>query len=116
MGQERDKVEIARRRAARLETLASLDGLRHVLCEPARLALLGALEGEPLTVGELASAIRRKLPATSQHLRALRSLGLVAGERRGTAVYYRLAPGPLGEQVRAMVTALEAADLAARSR
>ena len=116
MGQQPDKIERAQHRATHLEALAGLDGLRHVLCEPARLALLGALEAEPLTVGELASAIGRKLPATSQHLRALRRLGLVAGERRGTTVYYHLAPGPLGEQVRAMVTALEAAGVAARSR
>jgi len=73
------------------------------------LALLGALEDEPLTVSELAYAIGRKLPATSQHLRVLRKLGLVIGERRRTTVYYRLASGPLGEQVRAVVTALEGA-------
>lgn len=103
---ESDKVVQARRRAVRLEALAGLDGLRHILCEPARLALLGALETEPLTVGELANAIGRKLPATSQHLRVLRKLNLVAGERRGTAVYYRLAPGPLSEQVRTIIAAL----------
>ena len=97
--------ELASARAPRL------DGLRHVLCEPARLALLGALESEPLTVGELATAIGRKLPATSQHLRVLRQLNLVTGDRQGTTVYYRLAPGPLSDQVRALIAALEVDDL-----
>jgi DNA-binding transcriptional ArsR family regulator len=109
MEHQPDKVTRAQRRAVRLEALANLDSLRSVLCEPARLALLGALEEAPLTVGELAAAIGRKLPATSQHLRMLRQLGLVIGERHGTTVSYRLAPGPLGEQVRTVVTALERA-------
>ncbi len=115
MGQQAEKVARARRRAVRLEALARLDGLRHVLCEPARLALLGALESEPLTVGELATAIGRKLPATSQHLRVLRQLNLVTGERRGTTVYYRLAPGPRSEQVRTLIAALEVHDLTRRT-
>ncbi|MHB8148281.1 MAG: ArsR/SmtB family transcription factor, partial [Vulcanimicrobiaceae bacterium] len=31
-------------------------------------------------------------PAVSHHLRLLREAGLIAGERRGTWVYYRLEP------------------------
>jgi DNA-binding transcriptional ArsR family regulator len=108
MGQEPGRVARAQQRVARLEALARLDGLCSVLCEPARLAILGALEQEPLTVGDLAAAIGRKVPATSQHLRILRNLGLVEGERQRTAVYYRLASGPLSDQLRAMIAALEA--------
>jgi arsenate reductase len=107
MGEQPDKLARAQRLAVRLEALAGLDSLRQVLCEPSRLALLGALETEPLSVGELAHTIGRKLPATSQHLRVLRRLGLVEGERRGTAVYYRLTPGPLADQVRTLITVLE---------
>lgn len=67
--------------------------LRDVLCEPSRLRIVEALGSEELSVGDLAAAIDRKVPATSQHLRVLRELGVVDGTRRATTVWYRLRPG-----------------------
>ena len=64
--------------------------VRATLCEPARLKIIQALGAGPLSVGDLAVAVESARPATSQHLRVLRDLGVVAGERRGTTVYYRL--------------------------
>jgi DNA-binding transcriptional ArsR family regulator len=96
-------VRAARRRVAALEARPGLDRVQQVLCEPTRLRIIGALAGQELTVGELAAAIGRKVPATSQHLRILRDLDLVERERRGTAVYYRLRPGPGLEQVRGVL-------------
>jgi ArsR family transcriptional regulator, arsenate/arsenite/antimonite-responsive transcriptional repressor len=67
-----------------------LDLVRAALCEPARLKIVRALGAGALSVGDLAVAIESARPATSQHLRVLRDLGVVQGERRGTTVYYRL--------------------------
>ena len=101
------KIARSRQRVARIEEQAGLDRVQEVLCEPARLRIVGALEeGGELTVGELAEVSERKVPATSQHLRVLRSMNLVEGERRGTAVYYRLRSGAAVEQVQAVLAAL----------
>jgi len=110
---EPTKVSRAQRRAASIEAQEGWDRVQDVLCEPARLRIIAALKGEELTVGDLAAAIGRKVPATSQHLRLLRELGLVEGERRGTAVYYRLRPGPATEQCQAVLDALTPQDPAA---
>jgi ArsR family transcriptional regulator, lead/cadmium/zinc/bismuth-responsive transcriptional repressor len=101
------KVSRAQRRAARVESQDGMDRAQEVLCEPARLRIIAALEVGELIVGDLAAAIGRKVPATSQHLRRLRELGLVEGQRRGTAVYYRLRAGPATEQLQAVLAALE---------
>lgn len=103
---EPSKVSRARQRARRVETHDGLDRIQEVLCEPTRLRIIAALEGVELTVGDLAAAIGRKVPATSQHLRLLRELELVEGERRGTAVAYRLRSGPAIEQLQAVLAAL----------
>ena len=103
-----DKIERSRQRLARLEAGSDLDRVQDVLCEPARLRIVGALqESGELTVSELARVIDRKVPATSQHLRLLRELALVEGERRGTAVYYRLRPGEATDQMQAVIAAIE---------
>ena len=56
----------------------------------ARLKIIQALSEGALSVGDLAVAVESARPATSQHLRVLRDLGLVEGERCGTTIYYRL--------------------------
>jgi DNA-binding transcriptional ArsR family regulator len=97
----------ARRRIARVEAYDAWDWLQQVVCEPARLRIIAALDGAQLTVSALAAAIGRKVPATSQHLRRLRELQLVEGERQGATVAYRLRPGAAAEQLQAMLTTLE---------
>lgn len=57
-------------------------------------------------MGELAAVIDRQIPATSQHLRRLRELGVVIGERRRRIVAYRLRSGATAQQVRAMLATL----------
>ena len=101
------KVSRAQRRVASVESQEGMDRLQEVLCEPARLRIVAALEVGELIVSDLAAAIGRKVPATSQHLRRLRELELVEGQRRGAAVYYRLRPGPATEQLQAVLTTLE---------
>jgi rhodanese-related sulfurtransferase/predicted transcriptional regulator len=58
---------------------------------PRRLELLDLLAQAPRTVDELARASGQSGANTSQHLQALHAAGLVAREREGTSVRYRLA-------------------------
>jgi ArsR family transcriptional regulator len=57
----------------------------------ARITLLVTSEGE-LCVCELTSALQVSQPKISRHLAVLRASGLLADERRGQWVYYRLHP------------------------
>ena len=101
LARARDPQRVARalRRVSPAPPAAALARLRKAVCDPARLGLLRALGAGPLTVDDLALVIGRAPPATSQHLRVLRELGLVEGRRRGTAVHYRLRPGPATDDV-----------------
>src|SRR3989442_766693 len=76
--------------------------VRKAVCDVARLRILQALAAGPITVDDLALVIEHTPTATSQHLRVLRDLGLVAGTRRRTVVYYRLRPGPVTAHVQAV--------------
>lgn len=46
-------------------------------------------------VCDLTATLPLLQPTVSHHLRVLKEAGLIVGERRGTWVYYRLAPGAL---------------------
>jgi DNA-binding transcriptional ArsR family regulator len=62
-----------------------------LLADPPRLALLIALDRTgPLAVSDLAVATGMNDPAVSQALRLLRAAGVVAGEREGRVVRYRV--------------------------
>jgi DNA-binding transcriptional ArsR family regulator len=62
-----------------------------LLADPRRLALLIALDRTgPLAVSDLAVATGMNDPAVSQALRLLRAAGVVAGEREGRVVRYRV--------------------------
>lgn len=66
--------------------------LFRVLGHPARVRILEILhdEGER-SVGALQASIGLESGGTSQHLSALRRVGLVESRREGTSVFYRLA-------------------------
>lgn len=64
-----------------------LRGIGH----PVRLAILQRLEHQPGCVHELMEELEAPQPLVSQHLKVLRSLRLVSGERRGREVVYSLA-------------------------
>nr|WP_298683229.1 metalloregulator ArsR/SmtB family transcription factor [uncultured Dongia sp.] len=55
-----------------------------------RLAILCVLEDGPLSVGEIALELELAQPKVSQHLMRLRAEGLVATERDGTTIHYRI--------------------------
>lgn len=76
-----------------------------VLADPTRVRLLEVLATQTgdhaLCVGALAARLAVSQPAVSQHLRVLRSLGLVRAERRGLRVHYVLDRQRFGEWRRA---------------
>jgi DNA-binding transcriptional ArsR family regulator len=97
--QEPDPVRAARQKIGAAEAEGVLDDVSQVLCEPTRRRIVEALSAAELPVGDLAAAVDRRVPAISQHLRVLRDLGIVEGERRASRVYYRLRSGATVERV-----------------
>jgi DNA-binding transcriptional ArsR family regulator len=65
--------------------------LLKALVAPMRLALVDLLSDAPRCVHELVGALDAPQPLVSQHLKVLKSAGLVATTRRGREVVYRLA-------------------------
>lgn len=66
------------------------------LADPLRLQIVSALASAPggrLPAGDVASLTELAGPTVSHHLRSLREAGVVVAERRGTWVFYSLAPG-----------------------
>ncbi|MCO1577241.1 metalloregulator ArsR/SmtB family transcription factor [Crossiella sp. SN42] len=78
--------------AARLdaETAARVAATLQALATPSRLLILTELRQAPLPVSDLAEAVGMEPSAVSHQLRLLRTLGLVAGERDGRSIIYRL--------------------------
>ncbi len=78
------------------------------LADETRLELLAALQGDELSVGELAEVVGGVQSSVSRHLQALGKAGLVVSRRQGTATFYRLAAeeplltGPFGDELRRM--------------
>ncbi len=61
-----------------------------LLANENRLAILCALEGGEMSVGDLATELGTSQPNVSQHLAKLRALDLVAARRDGTTILYSL--------------------------
>ena len=80
-----------------------LSDIFKALADPTRLRLLKLLSGQSimfcsgecdgrsfLCVGALAEKLKVTQSAVSQHLRILRQVGLVKGDRRGTFMHYSI--------------------------
>jgi DNA-binding transcriptional ArsR family regulator len=65
----------------------------NALGDPTRRAIFEQLAGGPKAVGELAKAVPVSRPAVSQHLRVLKSAGLVSERPDGTRRVYRVDRG-----------------------
>jgi len=63
------------------------------MASESRLRILQLLAGERFCVGALSRLTGISAGAVSQHLRVLKSAGLVEPQRRGYFIHYRLAPG-----------------------
>ena len=64
--------------------------LFRVLGHPARVRILELLRDGERSVGSLQAELGLDSGGTSQHLAALRRIGLVGSRREGTSVFYRV--------------------------
>ncbi|HET9456072.1 MAG TPA: metalloregulator ArsR/SmtB family transcription factor [Candidatus Limnocylindrales bacterium] len=81
--------------------------LFHALADPTRLAIVRELTGAPeVCACDFTSCCDVRQPTVSHHLKVLREAGVIEGERRGSWIFYRLAPG-IAERLRAFAAELE---------
>ena len=76
--------------------MANVQTALDLLGDPMRRSILERLARGPLPVHAIAAALPVSRPAVSQHLRALKSAGLVADHAEGTSRIYRIDPQGLG--------------------
>lgn len=77
--------------------------LLRALAAPVRIAIVLQLRESSRCVHELVDALGVPQPLVSQHLRILKAAGVVAGERAGREVHYRLVDNHLAEIVVAAI-------------
>lgn len=66
------------------------------LGDPTRQLILKRLAKRPLPVGKIAAGLSVSRPAVSQHLKILRTAGLVSQAKDGTRRVYRIDPRGIG--------------------
>ena len=86
------------------EVLDTAGDLLRALAAPVRIAIVLQLRESSRCVHELVDALGVPQPLVSQHLRILKAAGVVAGERSGREVLYRLVDHHLVHIVVAAVT------------
>lgn len=82
------------------------EGLFKAIADSYRLRMLATLAraAREICVCDFTDALPLNQPTVSHHLRVLREAGLVTSERRGTWVYYRLAPDAISRIQTAITT------------
>ena len=60
------------------------------LAHPARLLMVDELAKQPLCVCDLRNLVGSDISTVSKHLLVLKNAGIVADEKRGSQVFYRL--------------------------
>ena len=91
----------------RTDETARQAALFAALSTGSRLRIVRLLAGDVFCVGALSRLTGISAGAVSQHLRVLKSVGLVLPERRGYFVHYRLAPGAVALVSRAVSDAMK---------
>jgi ArsR family transcriptional regulator len=86
------------------DVLDTAGELLKALAAPVRIAVVLELRESSRCVHELVNALGVPQPLVSQHLRILKAAGVVAGERSGREVLYRLVDQHLTDIVVAAVT------------
>jgi ArsR family transcriptional regulator, zinc-responsive transcriptional repressor len=86
------------------DVLDTAGDLLRALAAPVRIAIVLQLRESSRCVHELVDALAVPQPLVSQHLRILKAAGVVAGERSGREVMYRLVDHHLADIVVAAVT------------
>ena len=73
----------------------STDKIFEALASMPRRQILAYLSEQELPAGDIAARFDMSAPAISRHLAVLENAGLIAGERRGQFVIYKLIPDSL---------------------
>ena len=104
----------------KIENIEELATLFSVLSDPTRLKLMRLLseqqEPNALCVNALAYQLGVTQSAISQHLRLLKSAGLVTGERRGYRIHYFLNESALIQAQKQISGALPIKEIKLRKR
>ncbi|PZF86112.1 ArsR/SmtB family transcription factor [Jiangella anatolica] len=70
-----------------------LAGMFKALADPARVKILSMLlNADEVCACDFSASIGKTAATTSHHLKLLRDVGLITGDRRGTWIYYRVIP------------------------
>ncbi|RLK55259.1 ArsR/SmtB family transcription factor [Actinokineospora cianjurensis] len=91
-------------------TLGAAGDLLRALAAPVRIAIVLELRAADRCVHELVDSLGVAQPLISQHLRVLKSAGVVYGERHGREVVYRLVDEHLSHIVVDAVAHVEEGD------
>lgn len=75
--------------------MANTSAMLAALADPTRRAIFERLARSPGSVGEVARELPVSRPAVSQHLKVLKSAGLVSDQAAGTRRVYSLNPAGL---------------------
>jgi len=89
-----------------LSLLPNRYGMQRVfeaLSSSVRRKILAYLAHTELSAGDIASRFAMSKPSISQHLSILEAAGLVASEKRGQFVFYRLVPESLANTLNGFV-------------
>jgi len=73
------------------------------LAHPTRRKVLAMLKKRPMTSGDIAAAFDVAWPTMSAHLSTLKAAGLVAAEREGASIRYRLNASVMEETAAALL-------------
>ena len=88
----------------------SLTDAFKALGDPTRRAILGLLQEQDRTAGEIAGHFEISKPSISHHLSQLKAAGLVSSERRGQQIVYRLETTVVQDLMRWLMNLNEEAD------
>jgi DNA-binding transcriptional ArsR family regulator len=76
-------------------TIPDVDSTFRALSDPTRRQILRLVARRPLSAGDIATHFDASRPAISQHLRILRTAGLVTESREGARRIYRAESAPV---------------------
>ncbi len=80
------------------DAAAQLARMFKALADPARVKIMSMLlNADEVCACDFSASIEKTAATTSHHLKLLREAGLVATEKRGTWVFYRVVPERLAE-------------------
>jgi ArsR family transcriptional regulator len=87
----------------------ALAGQLSAIADPVRIQMLSIIASS--ATGEVCACdfvepIGKSQPTISHHLKVLNAAGIVAGDKRGRWIWYRLAPGSIDDVVSTLVDAV----------